>query len=127
MLSILLSVTLLVQSMHLTFRDLVQLDELLEHAQYHKEQFGDNFAIFLSKHYGDQKKEHHQKHHEEREQHEKLPFQHSCTHVLTLIVRLPSFELPSPSESLRDKDSFYYQRSSSELYSKGIFQPPKAA
>lgn len=122
-----LSATLLIQSMHLTFRDLVQLDDLLEHARYHKEQFGDNFTIFLAKHYGDQKQEHHQKHHEEQEQHEQLPFQHTCIHALTLIVRSHSFELPSLSEPLGDELDFYYQRSNTDPYSKGIFQPPKAA
>ena len=48
--SILLSLMLLLQSVHISFADLARLDELAAHARYHQQQFGDNFLTFLSKH-----------------------------------------------------------------------------
>jgi hypothetical protein len=50
--AILLASLMLLQSLHISVSDLVQMDELLEHARYHKQQFGDDFISFISKHYG---------------------------------------------------------------------------
>ena len=80
--AILLSSLILIQSINFSFDDVLQLDELIEHAQFHKQEYGDNFVVFLSKHYGELKAEHNEKHQEEQKDHEKLPFQ--CqSHVLT--------------------------------------------
>lgn len=127
--SMLLSVLMLLQSLHITFTDLVQLDELLEHAQYHKQQFGDNFITFLSKHYGTEKEAHSQEHQEERPQHEQLPFQQlahlSGAHLF--IMRKPGFEFAWVPESPGNSPIFYYQPMRSSPFQSGVFQPPRRA
>ncbi len=66
----------------------MQLDELIEHAQFHKQEYGDTFFVFPSKHYGELKAEHSKNHQEEQKDHEQLPFQ--CHgHIITIIAFLP--------------------------------------
>ena len=69
----------MLQSFGVHYDDIVQLDELIEHAQFHSEQYGDNMIVFLSKHYGELKADHQRDHQEEKKDHEKLPFNHSST------------------------------------------------
>ncbi|WP_088340211.1 hypothetical protein [Robiginitalea sediminis] len=128
--SIVLSALLLLQSLHLSFQDLAQLDDLLEHARYHKEQFGDNLVTFISKHYGDLKEDHNQNHQEEREQHERLPFQQHlqlCISPVFLVKHL-DLELQTSQESTRNNDrNFHYLLSGSAAFTPGVFQPPRQA
>lgn len=128
--SILLAPLLLLQSLRINFSDLVQVDELLEHARYHKEQFGDNFVTFLSKHYGSLKEDHAKKHGEERPQHEQLPFQ-QISHfagIQIVLLRQSGFDLNFPVDvSIIGKPHFYYFLVDSAGFKSGIFQPPKQA
>ena len=126
--SIVLSASMLLQGMHLAWPDLAQLDELLEHAQYHKETFGDNFITFLSKHYGEQKEDHSQQHQEEREQHEQLPFQQVAhlSYAPVFLVRSNTIPLDGPAEpEASQAPNFRYLPSASSGYLPGIFQPPR--
>lgn len=118
------------QSAHITPADLTGLDELMEHASYHQQQFGDNFVTFLSKHYGDQKEDHSQKHQEEKPQHEQLPFQ-QLAHLMCLnasMLRQPALELVLPLDLADDTHpNFYYFRPGYSGFQSGIFQPPRNA
>ena len=128
--SILLSSLMLLQSLHFGVSDLTQLDELLEHASYHQQQFGDSFLTFLSKHYGDQKEKHQQDQGEEQHDHEQLPFQqvpqhisgHSHFYVPGRILWESQLEY-GESQS----HNFYYQSGSPAVHTDGIFQPPRLA
>ena len=128
--SILLSTLMLLQSLHFGVSDLMQLDELLEHAKYHQQEFGDSFLTFLSKHYGDQKMEHQRDHREEQPDHEQLPFQQipqqisGHTHFY-VPGRLLWASLPENRES--QSHNFHYLSGSPDVYSDGIFQPPRLA
>ena len=123
-----LSFIILVQSAGIGAEDLLQLDELIEHAQFHKQEHGDSFFVFLSKHYGELKVEHSQNHQEEQNDHEQLPFQ--CQgHVLSIVACLDfdisfinTIEIVDSSES-----NFRYVSSISTLHKKGLLQPPKLA
>ncbi|NAY91443.1 hypothetical protein GTQ34_05900 [Muricauda sp. JGD-17] len=120
---------ILLQSINIHFNDLVELDELVEHYQYHNEEYGDNFLVFLSKHYGKQKADHSQKHQEEQEDHEKLPFQHQtqCSQLLVFVVNAKPI-LESRSEMpMTTSGNFHYQKSYSSIWSDSPFQPPKHA
>ena len=125
-----LSLMLLLQSVHISFTDLTRLDELAEHARYHQQQFGDNFLIFLSKHYGSQKADHSQQHREEMPQHEQLPFQ-QLAHMMgayAFMLRQPAMELACPLYNTQEKQpNFYYLRPGSTGFRSGIFQPPRQA
>lgn len=126
--SILLSSLMLLQSFNFAVSDLIQLDELLEHATYHRQQFGDSFLTFLSKHYGDQQERHQQDHREEQPDHEQLPFQQIPQHI----SGHSQFYMPGRLhwESLQDNGetqshNFFYLSGSPVVHTDGIFQPPR--
>ncbi len=108
--------------------DLIQLDEFIEHAQFHNENYGDNIFVFISKHYGELKAEHNKEHQEERTEHDQLPFQHniyvSSADVLSLVTP-HKIDINTPRFLNFKLDNFFYQESSSSLYSEGLFQPPR--
>ncbi|MCR9265513.1 MAG: hypothetical protein NXH86_15265 [Flavobacteriaceae bacterium] len=124
-----LSSLIFMQSINLHFNDLVELDELVEHYQFHSDEYGDNFLIFISKHYGAQKNTHSQQHQEEQQEHEELPFQHQtqCSQLLVFVEDHKPI-LESRSEvPVATSDNFHYQMSYSTIWGDGPFQPPKQA
>ena len=127
--SIAVSLLILVQSFNIHFSDIIELDELIEHAQFHADEYGDNFVVFISKHYGELKAEHSQRHQEEKEEHEQLPFQHQCsTTSLSVFVISQLTDYPSEIDLAIDHDSnYFYQASYHYLAQDGLFQPPRHA
>ncbi len=127
--AILLSSLILVQSINIDSGDILQLDELIEHAEFHKAEYGDNFFVFVSKHYGELKAEHSKKHQEEHKDHEQLPFQ--CQgHVLTItafVLEHSLLETKSLEVSNGNETNFHYLTSLSSLHKKSLLQPPKHA
>ncbi|MFX0557989.1 hypothetical protein ACOCEA_14405 [Maribacter sp. CXY002] len=121
------SFVLLLQSFGLHFNDLVQIDEFIEHAQFHSEQYGDNVIVFISKHYGELKAAHEQEHQEEQEDHEQLPFQHHCqlTSLVVFNVNAIASTIKSPVNLELSTTNFHYQAPSSSLHTRGILQPPR--
>lgn len=129
LLAILLSLIMLTQSLRVDFDDIVQLDELIEHAQFHKAEYGDNFLVFISKHYGELKEDHSKNHQEEEKEHEQLPFQcHDHVPSISSFVIQNDYLKIETFEYFALKDSrFHYQPSESTLHKKGLLQPPKHA
>jgi len=125
--SIILSFIFLFQSAGLKMNDIIQLDEFIEHAQFHNEQYGDNILVFISKHYGELKSDHNKEHQEEKPEHEQLPFQHNMyvSSIAFLSVFPHKLDLNTPDFSDFKSHNFIYQESSSMLYSEGLFQPPR--
>ena len=124
--SISLSFLILLQSFGISFNDLSQIDEFIEHAQFHSEQYGDNVFVFISKHYGELKTDHDKEHQEEKEDHEQLPFlQQSNVSIIsfTLNSQNEAFKTPEPFEF--KNHNFYYLEPTSSLHSSGPFQPPR--
>ncbi|SEK25261.1 hypothetical protein SAMN04488008_101143 [Maribacter orientalis] len=125
--SILLSSLIMLQSFGVHYDDIIQLDELIEHAEFHKAQYGDNIIVFLSKHYGDLKLEHQRDHQEEKKDHEKLPFNHSSsiTSVADMVINPFKTEL-NQFEIVDFKVlNFHYQAPTSSIHTEGILQPPR--
>ena len=125
--SIAISLLILIQSFNIHFDDIVEMDELIEHAQFHAQEYGDNFFVFISKHYGELKADHSQKHQEEKEDHEQLPFQHQCNSVsFSAFVLNQVAEYPLEIDLVYDFDSnFFYQDSYHSLAQEGLLQPPR--
>ncbi|NDV14408.1 hypothetical protein GO009_00090 [Muricauda sp. TY007] len=124
-----ISLLILLQGANIHFKDLVELEQLVEHYQFHNEEYGDDFMIFVSKHYGELKADHSEKHQEEQKEHEKLPFQHQshCTQTHVFVHSTDSL-IDSRSEiPLATKGNFHYQMSYSLVWGDGPFQPPKHA
>ena len=100
---------------------------LMEHAQYHADEYGDNFFVFLSKHYGDLQEEHNQKHQEEKPEHESLPFQQfTCIPALADLSCLNQiFSLQSALVRGSKQLNFHYEEHYVFLSKFDIFQPPR--
>lgn len=109
--------------------DIFLMNDLVEHAEYHSEEYGDDFFTFFEKHYGNLKAEHQKTDKEDKSQHEKLPFQHnSCNHLVAEVVVLGfHFSLEKTVVSYTADSHFYYQDSYSYLERTSIFQPPRVA
>lgn len=124
-----LSFLVFFQGVGLGVSDVFMLTGFVEHAKFHSEEYGDDFFIFIEKHYGALKTEHHKTHQKEKSQHEKLPFQHnSFNHNLSEIVLINyEFALNRAISSFTTKHHFYYQDLYSFLERASIFQPPKIA
>lgn len=113
----------------MAFNAVSQLDELIEHAQYHNQEYGDNLFVFIAKHYGELKTAHEEEHQHEKEDHEQLPFKNSkCSHI----VSINSFLLTPQVEGIKamvfstiKKHTFFYQPPSSSLHIQGLLQPPR--
>lgn len=115
------------QSIGLHANDIAQLDEFIEHATYHSEQYGDNVIVFISKHYGELKADHEKQHQEEKEDHEQLPFQHQ-SHIsasTAFIINLQLAEFKTTHFSEFKIHNFHYQASFSSCYLGRLFQPPR--
>ncbi|MCG2460003.1 hypothetical protein K8352_04545 [Flavobacteriaceae bacterium F89] len=120
---------ILIQSFDIAFSDIAKLDELLEHAQFHAEKYGDNMLVFLSKHYGEKKDQHNKEHQEEERDHEKLPFQQQCNSasVVAIVLNASLSVLIPPQIPEGWAANFYYQAPSSSLHAQGLFQPPQTS
>lgn len=127
--SISLSVILLLQGFNFGLPDLFRVGDLLEHANFHAETYGDSFAVFLSKHYGELKEQHNREHQEEEREHEKLPFNHqaSALSFTGFVLTNPCFDTPKFSILSISTSVFFYENSYSSLGESGIFQPPRLA
>ena len=128
-LSLMLSALLLLQSANPDVDDVLQLNDLMEHARFHSDKYGDSFLTFLSKHYGALEQDHKQTHQEERSQHEELPFNHqACNHPALFFV-LTGKPLPTlrSVNMVATPANFFYQDSASSFEQFEIFQPPRFA
>lgn len=115
--------------MQVNMKDFLQMDELIEHAQLHKEKYGDNLIVFISKHYGELKSEHEKNNKDEKKEHEQLPFQQQ-SNINSVLVFTLNFKKVDNQKIICSESTdafFYYQSSNSSLHEKGIFQPPKQA
>ncbi len=81
--ALLLGCLMLLQGMDVSVNDLLQLDNLVQHARYHREHHGDSLWVFLAHHYG-HRGIGHQHQGEEGDDHEQLPFQTSQAQVIVL-------------------------------------------
>ncbi|MCM4159248.1 hypothetical protein FHG64_17455 [Antarcticibacterium flavum] len=129
LISISLSAILLLQGFNFGLPDLIRIGDLLEHAKFHAETHGDNFAVFLSKHYGELKAQHSREHQEEEKEHEKLPFNHqaSAPSFAGFVISNSNFETPEFAIILVTSPNFFYTNSYSSPGESGIFQPPRTA
>lgn len=125
--SISLSLVILIQSFGIGFNDIAQIDEFIEHVQFHSEQYGDNVLVFISKHYGELKADHDRNHQEEKEDHEQLPFQHQIhsSSITAFVLNTKKEELKTVEFSEFKTHNFYYQAPTSSLHLEGLFQPPR--
>jgi hypothetical protein len=127
--SITASFLILIQSFNICISDLVDLSELIEHAKFHSEKYGDNLFVFVSKHYGELEADHNKKHQEEKQEHEELPFQHQPHMTLLsafMVKDLQAYHIKPVDDLVTSATDFFYQASYSNCEKEAPFQPPRA-
>lgn len=125
--TLLYSFLILVQSFNLNIEDLSKFSVLIEHANFHKEMYGDTFFEFLSEHYGEKKDSHPNDHKE----HEDLPFkshQHVMCHINNAFILTPQATYTVNNPVIAKKSiNFFYKEPISSFEKPSVFQPPKLA
>lgn len=106
---------------------MAQIDEFIEHAQLHKEKYGDNILVFISKHYGELKTNHEKEHQEDNKDHEQLPFKQlsNLTTTTAFVLNTSKEELKTVEILERKSHHFYYQEPTSSAHTLGLLQPPR--
>lgn len=127
--AIILSALFLVQSVNIHFEDAIVFNELIEHAEMHQAKYGDNFIVFISKHYGEQKSSHAKLHKEEEKNHDHPPIEHDCnTQIQTVFTwQSTSYIIEKSMHKIEVTPNFCYQDQYSIFEKKSIFQPPQFA
>ena len=126
---ILTSLLIVFQSFNIHFGDVLKFSEILEHADLHKEKYGDNFMVFISKHYGELKASHKKQHQEEERDHSHTPINHDCSSQLqsVFVMNLISLNIENSSKEIKITENFYYQDKFTSFEKQRIFQPPQVA
>ena len=116
-----LSLLISLHSIGFTVVDIVQVDELYEHYQYHQKELGHDLLTFLDLHYG----EHKEAHQEDHEGHEELPFHHTLISINILF--LDNSVLDINKNIIYEKAGIpdTYNSLTSFLFIDEILQPPK--
>ncbi len=123
--SLLLASLFSLQSLQINLSDFNRIFDLVEHASYHSNAYGDDLLTFLSKHYGDLKEEHERTHEHEKEQHSKLPnVNHFFSASTNFIVNKIAMDFKSPEVSTKEL-TFFYQSLYHFQDLVDIFQPPR--
>lgn len=118
--SYILSFIIVIQSFGFNINSLTQLDELWEHYQEHKIEYGDSLLTFLDLHYGSLQQEHQDEHPE----HQELPSQFSLHIQYTCFtVENLNFQPYHVPESIQH--NFGYSKSFTSLLETDILQPPR--
>ncbi|MFL1010840.1 hypothetical protein [Flavisericum labens] len=121
------SFLILAQSININLEDLLKFSVLIEHAQYHKEMYGDTFLEFLAEHYGDKEAPHPNDHKE----HEDLPFKnhhHMLCQVNGVFLMVPELACQLVYQSYQNIPlNFFYKESTSLFEKPSVFQPPRLA
>ena len=121
------SFLILIQGFNINIEDLSKFNALLEHAQYHKVVYGDNFIEFLSEHYGNNMDSHKNKHGE----HKDLPFKdhhHMLCHIHIAFILTPHLIYTVNHQDFIEKPTnFFYKEPFSSFEKPAVFQPPKIA
>lgn len=125
--SFFLALLLLFQGTYWNMDDISRMGVLIEHAKLHSDAYGDNFWVFLSKHYGELQKEHDSNDHTGQSQHEDLPFQsNSCVLILANLTCLSAnYTLTNTLANNTAPQNFHYQDNYASLDCFDIFEPPR--
>ena len=129
LIAFIISSILLVQSMNFHFSDIARIGDLIEHAQFHQDEYGDDLFAFFAKHYGELKAEHEKQNPYEHQDHEKLPFHcdhHTSNHIQLIFSFVDKALIPTPKFFVfRESTSFYVSIYNSPDLNT-ILQPPRS-
>jgi len=125
--SILLSTLIFFQSFNVSFKDFSKLKVMIEHLDYHQENFEESIDDFVAIHYGTAKILHSDTH-EHNDEHENLPFKKesktSQNIPIDFIINNSSIEIINNNLSELSVN-FFYKEMHSTYEKPNVFQPPK--
>ncbi|THD66742.1 hypothetical protein E7Z59_13255 [Robertkochia marina] len=124
--SIVLSLMIALQSFHITLADVLGLDELIDHAQFHQEAYGDDLLSFITKHYGELQTDHMDS--TDHEEHDDLPFQHTFSHNHCPVALFAATDYSIIlNETTPSQEDLFYRSFINNLHTIPTFQPPRQA
>lgn len=122
-LAIILSCTVLLQSLNFEVNDILKIPNLVQHFKLHMDS-GDSISEFISLHYGYKYASHKNK----DKEHQKLPFQGDLNSIYNINFLDFTNEIANISiEFSTENKNFIYVESFVNLLPHTIFQPPKIA
>jgi hypothetical protein len=127
--SFILSSIILTQSLGFSSEMLFKVSEVIEHAKLHKEAYGDDFVMFITKHYGELAQQHQQEHGQDNEDHEQLPFKHISSFSSSFSIAIPvmSYEMPEPISQDRVVHFFIYNIPETTSFTDQQLRPPRCS
>lgn len=121
--SILLSLLILLQSLNITIEDVVHFEVLLDHAEFHQDEYGDSFVAFLTSHYFEINKDSN-----EHKEHKNLPFKNKIENFtqvnLACLNETLVFETKETTQP-KFSTTYFYTETYSYSNKTSIFQPPR--
>ncbi|MGB5242418.1 MAG: hypothetical protein WBN16_08170 [Lutimonas sp.] len=124
--SFLFAFLFLIQSVQIQISDLLHFSDLVEHYNYHSEEFGDDLFSFIEKHYGTLAQKHSDDEPQERQDHQNLPF-HKVISQMDIQLQLNStlFSIEYQEESSFRKQFHFYRFGAGIEFFFKVFQPPR--
>jgi len=121
-----LAIFILFQSMFTNINILFEITEMVEDYKLHQTKYGDNFATFISKHFGDLKESHKEQHKEEHKHHNH-PIHSELNSMVyeVCVLQQCDFSINTMIKIISRTDNFYYQDKFSTFEKQKIFQPPQ--
>ena len=125
-LSILLSFSVLLQTMHFHKEDVYAIVEFFAHAKIHIEKNDDTFVGYLQKHFGEDAQKYAHKIHQEEKHHKHLPTKHDCKINLhqNVVVDFPDLLPISLMKPNYQTHQFFYKDLFSSFEQQVPIQPP---
>lgn len=106
---------------------LLHWNELADHYQEHKAEYGDDFLNFVQKHFGEQKFEHHNESNGHSDIHDELPFGHVHFDLASDWFNSEVLWVLKNTPKILNKAVFTYNWYYEFNYSKEYLDPPKFA
>lgn len=125
--SILLSGLIFVQSFNVSLIDLSKLQVMIDHLDYHQDNFDESFGDFVAIHYGADKILHSDDH-EHHNEHEELPFKndHHTTQNISTYFIFSNMNISFGIDfKIEVPFNFHYKESLSQYEKPSILQPPR--
>ncbi len=121
---------MLMQSISIDAMNIFDLSDLINHFHMHEENYNDDFASFIAKHYGSSHTDHDMEvknSDQHQHEHQNLPIEHDIHKGYTFIACFinNTNSIQNSTEIIIERNSFYYVEKHHSSGVIGILDPPK--
>ena len=128
-LTIILSISIFMQSINISAIDFINIHEILDHYQKHNELYQDSFSSFIKKHYQEDVSNHldtiDKTDSEHQNEHHKLPKKSNSFKSLSFVAYFVDDCNVDFSFEYHKTDNFYYTPRLLNCFLDKLFQPPQ--